>query len=357
MKKIYNVKIDGNAYRNNQLSSEAFEISENTERIYVGSEKKDITLNLNIVKDFDLQDKTLYRYPKLSLPRDKVSLLKEKYNVKISRSIDNADLCVISEKYLTSLGNHNYSLNMPFKEFFNFLKHLIENNLITSAAYEKLKSNVELMDKDSIVLLNVRYYLEFFEKNNLVNFFQNPPYYYYWISTSEVNNIKKLNQNKFVYDTDILNIIDSELATLSTDQYEDIANMIKSQDMDNKSLALEMLSNCNIEQSFELVSFLFYWYYNELRYANNWNSINAKSLRARLSGYENSAGTNYISTYNRFIMLLHKENKLTKWNINQTKKLLVEKFLNSYIGGSAQVFNINPDDITIKSEYQLSNTI
>lgn len=31
MKKIYNVKIDGNKYRNNQLRSEAFEISENTE--------------------------------------------------------------------------------------------------------------------------------------------------------------------------------------------------------------------------------------------------------------------------------------------------------------------------------------
>ena len=357
MKKIYNVKIDGNKYRNNQLRSEAFEISENTERIYVGSQKADINLNLNIVKDFDLQDKTLYRYPKLSLPRDKVSLLKEKYNVKISRSIDNADLCVISEKYLTSLSHYNYSLNMPFKEFFNFLKHIIENNLITSAAYEKLKSHVEIMDKDSIVLLNVRYYLEFFEKNNLVNFFQNHRCYYYWIPASEVNNIKKLNQNKFVYDTDILNIIDSELATLGIDQYEDIVNMITSNDRDNKSLGLEMISNCNIEQSFELVSFLFYWYYNELKDANNWNSVNVKSLRLRLKQYENSSGKGYMSTYNRFIELLHQDNKLTEWNINQTKKLLVEHLLSSYIGNSARVFNVNPDDITLKNEYQLSNTI
>lgn len=357
MKKIYNVKIDGNKYRNNQLRSEAFEISENTERVYVGSQKQNLNLNLNIVKDFDLQDKTLYRYPKLSLPRDKVSLLKEKYNVKISRNSNNADLCVISEKYLASLTKYNYSLHMTFREFFNFLKHLIENNLITSAAYDLLKSHVEVMDKDSVVLINTRYYLEFFEKNNLTQFFQNAPYYYYWIEVNEISNVKELSQNKFVYDTDILNIIDSELATLGTDQYDDISNMIKSRDRDNRSLALEMLSNCNIEQSFELVSFLFYWYYNELKDTNNWNSVNVKSLRVRLTGYENASGTSYISTYNRFIMLLHQDNKLTEWNINQTKKLLVENFLSSYIGESAQVFNVNPDDITLKSKYQLSNTI
>ena len=54
MKKIYNVKIDANKYRNNQLRSEAFEISENTERVYVGSQKQNLNLNLNVVKDFDL---------------------------------------------------------------------------------------------------------------------------------------------------------------------------------------------------------------------------------------------------------------------------------------------------------------
>ena len=36
-------------------------------------------------QDVDLQDKKLYRYPKLSLPRQKVDLLKDSYNVKIIR--------------------------------------------------------------------------------------------------------------------------------------------------------------------------------------------------------------------------------------------------------------------------------
>ena len=357
MKKIYNIKIDASILENNQLVPESFEISENTEKIYIGSERNNLDYNLNLIKDFDIKDKTIYRYPKLSLPRDKVSLLKEKYNVKISRNSDNADVCIISQKYLESLSNYNYSINMPFKEFFNFLKHIIEKNLINSAAYQKLKSHVEVMDKDSIILLNTYYHSNFFQQNDIYDILYNAPRYYYWIPTNELNNFKNLSKKKLVYDSDILNIIDSELATLGIDQYEDIANMVTSNDRDNRSLALEMISNCNIEQSFELVSFLFYWYYNELKDTNNWNSVNVKSLRLRLKQYENSSGKAYMATYNRFIQLLHQDNKLTEWNINQTKKLLVEDLLSSYIGNSAKVFNINPDDITLKSEYQLSNTI
>ena len=43
-------------------------------------------------KAIDLQDKKIYRYPNLELPRQKVDLLKTKFNVKIIRDAKLADI-------------------------------------------------------------------------------------------------------------------------------------------------------------------------------------------------------------------------------------------------------------------------
>ena len=40
----------------------------------------------------DLQDKKIYRFPKITLPRQKVDLLKEKHNVKVIRDIEKSDI-------------------------------------------------------------------------------------------------------------------------------------------------------------------------------------------------------------------------------------------------------------------------
>ena len=46
----------------------------------------------------DLQDATIYRFPKLDLPRQKVDVLKEKYNLSVTRNQDKADYSIISYK-------------------------------------------------------------------------------------------------------------------------------------------------------------------------------------------------------------------------------------------------------------------
>ena len=51
----------------------------------------------------DLQDKKIYRFPKLTLPRNKVELLKEKYNCKIVRDLNKADISVVSLKLFDTI--------------------------------------------------------------------------------------------------------------------------------------------------------------------------------------------------------------------------------------------------------------
>ena len=68
-----------------------------------------------------------------------------------------------------------------------------------------------------------------------------------------------------VYDSQICNIIDAELAVIENTEYDNIKNMITSADMENRSLTIEMLANCNIEKSFDVVSGLYYWHYDWLK--------------------------------------------------------------------------------------------
>ena len=46
----------------------------------------DLTDKVIKIKGSTIKDKTFYRYPNLSLPRNKVDLLKEKYNISVTRN-------------------------------------------------------------------------------------------------------------------------------------------------------------------------------------------------------------------------------------------------------------------------------
>ena len=91
MKNIYNVKINLENFSDGALSLFADDISyEDSEKIWLISSnnwelKEDDFKSLGFNKLFNfnsvsLQDKKLYRYPNLSLPRQKVDLIKEKFN-------------------------------------------------------------------------------------------------------------------------------------------------------------------------------------------------------------------------------------------------------------------------------------
>ena len=51
----------------------------------------------------DIDGATLYRYPKLSLPRVKLDGLKDKYNIKVVRDQHKANYSIVSNKLIDSL--------------------------------------------------------------------------------------------------------------------------------------------------------------------------------------------------------------------------------------------------------------
>ena len=326
--------------------------------------KKDIE-NLNVPnikpgKTISVNGKSIYRFPNLSLPRQKVDLLKEKENIKVVRDPNKADIHVISYKFLRDIFTFRWESAVPFVDFFNIIKLGVEEGLFSQECIDDLKLMINNADKDSYVSLNKTYYHNGHIKqwddkfNDIIDKYKND---YSKVIVIEEKNKKAYedfisSSSEIVYDTDILDIIDSELAVLEDDQYDNIMAMITSSDIDNRTLGVEMLANCNIEKSFNIVSDLYWWYYDFIKNTNNWNSVNVKSLRNRMKSYEGGHNTANIYSFNAYLNQLAKDGKLTRFAVDKTREKLYKTLISTICGNTSQVFKVDLENLYIADELE-----
>jgi hypothetical protein len=314
-------------------------------------------LNTTVSNTFTLQDKTIYRFPNLDLPMQKVNLLKEKYNLKVIRDHNKADIHVVSNLFFEKLFNTEWGTSSSFPYFFGIIKALKAQDLLTNEALDKFKNIINTIGTKSMVKLGINYGRsqntglenavrtlwkdekhESYESKDIV--LKNKYHQTYL-------NIKN-STTTTIYDTDLINKIDDQLAIIDNTEYDVIHKMIISNDKDNRSLALEMLANCNLDKSYDVVSGIFYWNYDYLKEAKNWNSVNTKALRKRMDAYKEPYGIHTIYPYNKYIQLLIEDKKLTKFALNKTRQHLYNNVLNNLIGDNASIFNVSFDNLNLK---------
>ena len=308
----------------------------------------------------NLQDKTIYRYPKLNLPRQKVDLLKDKFNVKITRNSDVADIHVISHQFIESLLTFEWSRNITFKEWYAICLDLKEQNLLSDEALDELRIVLSSMDRNSIVQIP-----NFYNTGNVTSFLN---------SLSDILHIRReqlqqgrhiiLKPNQFkdfndvinskavvAFDTDISEIIYSDLAVISNEEYDRIEAMATSNDIDNRTLVLEMLANCNIEKSFDVVSGIYWWHYDWLKDTNNWNTVNVKAIRMLLKKYEGGHSISNLYSFNGYIKNLYEDRKLTKFAIDKTREKLLNTLLSPSVGPCSEVFKVALENLVLTDKY------
>ena len=327
------------------------------------NEKVKLGIDFKTPDTFSIKDKTMYRFPKLDLPRQKVDLLKEKHNVKVIRDPNKADIHVISDKLFDSLLDFTWQLSSTFSHFFSVLKTLKDNDHLTDKALEKVKDIISIVGPDSMIRLARNYNYRshttlnadkvdrFIDKmdvlwdNEVID--ENKDII---IADDNLQSFIDLKSNTAItlYDTDIVSIIDDQLAIIDNTEYDMIQKMITSDDKENRSLALEMLANCNVDKSYDVVTGIFYWEYHWLKDTNNWNSVNVKALRKRLKAYQGGPYTATIYAYNKYINCLVKDNKLTKFAIDKTRVKLYDMVLGELVGSEANVFKVKFENLELK---------
>lgn len=312
-------------------------------------------------KAIDLQDKKIYRYPNLELPRQKVDLLKTKFNVKIIRDAELADIHIVSDKLITNLLTLDWGKSLTYPQMFEVFKTLKENDDLTETGLDKCREILSTVEEDAHVRIQVvkdyRYTSPVGDKiASKISSFDHDGSRDMIIRDGNVTLYDQLCSATalIVKDVEINKIISEDLAVISEDQFNQVSKMITSSDKDNRTLATEMLANCNVEESFDIVSFLFFWYYDWFKDTNNWNNINVKTLRKRLEKFSGSKDNNRQWAYDQYIQLLQAENKLTDFIVKKTIKKMYDSVIQNTFGCKNNVFAIDLESIYLVDKYKNS---
>tara|TARA_R110000868_G_scaffold5366_4_gene32671 strand:+ start:2288 stop:3442 length:1155 start_codon:yes stop_codon:yes gene_type:complete len=317
---------------------------------------------LNIItsdKAIDLQDKKIYRYPNLELPRQKVDLLKTKFNVKIIRDAKLADIYIVSDKLILSLLTLDWGKSLTYAQMFEVFNMLKQNDQLTESGLDKCKEFLSIVEKEDSIRINVvkdyRYTSPVADDiATKVSDFDHDGSRDMVVRDGNVALYDQLRNTTalIVKDVEINKIISEDLAVITEDQFDQLCKMITSSDKDNRTLAVEMLANCNVEESFDIVSYLFYWHYDYWKDSKNWNSINVKTLRTRLEKFSGGKDNNRQWAYDQYIKLLEAENKLTDFIVKKTIQKMYDSVIKNTFGCKNNVFAIDLESIYLVDKYK-----
>jgi hypothetical protein len=318
--------------------------------------------------NFDITNKKLYRYPRLNLPRQKVDLLKEKYNVKVIRDVEKSDIQIVSLKFFNKLASSSWNKSFNKTNFYEICKELSKRDLLSDDVKKSIGDILQNTHPTSVFDIRA-------SKDNwnspqatkgqtleeVVHAMKKElegQYHKTYVikKTEDIDTYNELIKGKMVVlDRDIAKICSAGLAIISKDDYPQLEKMITSGDIENRSIALESLANCNIEASFDVVALLYYYCFEWCKSTNNWNTVNVKTLRNRFSDM-NTYGNESVANYHtQIIKYLYDEGYLTEFAIETIKKNVFDKVLTSAgLNKDYSAFEISLEDIKIKNPYKES---
>lgn len=294
-----------------------------------------------------IQDKSFYRHPNLKLPRQKVDLLKEKYNIKITRDIKKADYEIISIGFIEKLISYGSFRILNCKEALDLL--LKNKSSFTNESYEKFKYFLESKE-DEFIGINRWYGASRNIFLSLIN--AKAEYGYNKIGLNNLKLVEELKTKNVIFDSSLNDFIYEDLHVLTEEEYNNARNMIKSNDADNLNLVMELLSNCNLYKSFDYVSMLFYFYYDVIKYSKNWNSVNVKTLRENLKDFAQAYNNkNKGQYYERYLKKLKEHGQLSEFAIKQCSNYIYHNVIKFHLSlNDDSILTIDKTSIKLKED-------
>lgn len=305
----------------------------------------------------ELKNKKFYRYPNLTLPRDKMNILKDKFNVSIKRKPEDADYSIINIDYIANKLYKNWRTYLSKTELISILNfHSKEfNTTVFTKLKERLKtthSNDDYFYLDLNIEWSYRSACNAYEavQNTLVDkegklFYRIDPEYTCLFSELSLN-------TNLITDDALLNVISSDSVTITEETYNNLVNMITSSDNENKIIALEIMSNCNVATSYDKLACLLFYHEATLKTSKNWNNINVKSLRKRMKTFLDSYSSFHTARpYNEFLQHLVNANYLTEFAVKITGNHLFNEVLKTIFYDNS-MFEFKLSDLKLKAEFK-----
>ncbi len=334
---------------------------------------KSIMSNIGSITSDDLKNaNSLYRFPRLSLSRDKVKILQEKFDLKLKRDFHQADYGIVSEKYFQGLFVTKWLSAIETADvtaWAQVYKDVFEDDL-----YDEIVRMINNIPEDAIVVYesdwfssdsydnrsNIDRYSKMAEKSR--NMGESSKFHYYIESLDQWNNIQN-NMSKLVWDTNINDLATEDSEVLTEEMYIQLKTMLGwektesgcgwqgTRDKENMNLALAMIANCNIKESHTYLALLFSFLSDSMKDAGIWNSVNFKSVRKKFQTYIDYSGWNWCHVYNHLLEQLIKDDALTEYAWKEiSQKMYQDVLANQYGVDGKNNFSISPESIQLKPE-------
>ena len=337
------------------------------------TEIKKIMNDVQTITSDDLKNATaLYRFPRLSLSRDKVKILQEKFDLKLKRDFNDADYGIVSEKYFDGLFTSKWLKSVESADVLSWAQ--VYKSEFTDDLYDNILNALNKIPVDAYVVIetdwwssynydncsNVDAYSKMSEK--IRDMGKNSCYHYYIESLDQWNDIQA-NMSKLVWDTNINDLATEDSEVLTEEMYIQLKTMLGwektesgcgwqgTRDKENMNLALAMIANCNIKESHTYLALLFSFLSDSMKDASIWNSVNFKSVRKKFQKYIEFSGWNWCHVYNYLLEELIKDDALTEVAWKEISQKMYDDVLSSQYGiDGANNFSISPESIQLKPE-------
>lgn len=373
MDKIYNIKITCSNVSPGNQNSTALADSINIHEIghYIGSSEKwnDKLVDkqkeiLDIIKFnniSNINNKIFFRSPKISLPREKLNLINEKYKSKTTRDINQADYIITSEKYINSLFQFMWDTIYESNDLLTFIPTI--KNLFEDRAYTILMDKLKNYPNNYITF-NTPYYTSNYRnlpsllkiQDSLKKLSKKSSGYQIYIKPlnkpiwDEIYN----NKHKTILDVKLASLATEDSLIIDTEVFNRLSEMFKSNDLDNTVLGLEMMANSNIEKSQGFIALLFFMYGdNKFRFSKSWNHVNIKSIRTRFDKYNLNYSRHHVQPYDTFIKKLTEDNGLNNYVMESILDTIYNKIIINQFGFNSNAsFKIDRSALILKNEYK-----
>ena len=281
---------------------------------YEEGEKKSLEKFIKNMKLYDgpIKDMNIHRLPNINFPRDKMNLLKESHNINIKRNAKDADLILVNLERLSKQYTQDYYNHYQAKDIETDVKVIIG-------------SDPNFNDDDYIQCPNYRVRSKLREGTKRV--------YSYRLKNSLNEDLLQdmmKNPNKYIDVSTVHKILSAQMHTLTDEEFYEMETAIKSSNLIDRQVAVNMLANCNYEESFDRIAYLLYFYGENIHVVKH--DVHIKSLIQRFDKYY-SGNYHYNSSnahgFGRLIENLHDDNKLTMMILKETIKQLKENVIKS----------------------------
>lgn len=296
---------------------------------------------LNTSPNTNLGDK-VYLGKLSNIPRHRVKDYFENTTSKKTSRIEQANTIIFSREHLVNFKKDLKKIELKeflFLEKTQILRHYIQKNS-NEWAYKKIKPIFE----SDIPLLLISYYKNTNLTNNLALNFkrvidttqiktQYVETLYRDTYTKEILNYLNLVLENpsinILFDEDFLTDLNSDGIELDADYLTTLNSMFESKDQNNINLALEMLSNVNIEKNYFTIALFLNKYQNLFSWGSGLSMTQNKSFKS-IEKFLKDKGINYQADWRAFNAALYKNSQNNPEKIEIIIQSILEN-LNKYM--------------------------